>query len=354
MNVRFEKATLHHQKIIFEWLAEPHIQEFWDNSQDHKDDIINFIHGRKQQYFYGTTVYWIGYINEYPFCFLLTDQILPFQEDLSDAHRTHLSKLGKTISLDFGIGNKAFLGKGLAAPTLQTFVAFYHSQVDPKADTFFIDPDEKNPRAQHVYSKAGFQRVGKFTMKEGAFKEQQTWLMVMKLPVEPEIIQATAADYLTIQNMARFYVYDLSRVCGFLSDEWACPEDGLHRSVDFKIYFEDPTRKAFLVRFARELAGFVLLNKVGIASVPDWNMGEFFILAKFQGKKIGEQVATQIWKIHPGLWEVSVIPENGPALAFWRKTISKYTNGAYSEEMKNVNFDERQPKRHVFKFDTKK
>jgi hypothetical protein len=36
------------------------MQEFWDNGQEHKDDIINFIHGRKQHYFYGTTQHWGG------------------------------------------------------------------------------------------------------------------------------------------------------------------------------------------------------------------------------------------------------------------------------------------------------
>lgn len=29
------------------WLNEPHVQEFWDNTQAHKEDILNFIQGRK-------------------------------------------------------------------------------------------------------------------------------------------------------------------------------------------------------------------------------------------------------------------------------------------------------------------
>jgi hypothetical protein len=33
LSFSFEKARLHHEKMIFEWLAEPHMQEFWDNSQ---------------------------------------------------------------------------------------------------------------------------------------------------------------------------------------------------------------------------------------------------------------------------------------------------------------------------------
>ena len=167
---------------------------------------------------------------------------------------------------------------------------------------------------------------------------------------QPEITPATFADYPTIQNMARFYVYDLSRECGFISSDWAIPADGLYESTDFEVYFKDPTRKAYLVKVADELAGFVLLNQVGIEAKTNWNMGEFFILAKFQGHGIGSQVAKAIWDMHPGLWEVSVIPENKSAFNFWRKTIGTYTDQNYAFETKLVTYDEYQPQRIIFSF----
>lgn len=180
-SLKFEKAALHHQAVIFSWLAQPHMQEFWDNSQEHKDDILNFIHGRKQRYFYGTTQYWVGYIDNEPFCFLLSDQMLKEQDDLSDLHRKYLSEKGRTISLDFGIGNKTFLGRGLASPTLKAFTEFYKNKIDPSADTFFIDPNTNNPRAFHVYEKAGFKMVGYYHAKQGFFKEEKSCLMVKKV-----------------------------------------------------------------------------------------------------------------------------------------------------------------------------
>lgn len=179
--IHFEKASLQHQNIIFSWLSEPHMQEFWDNSTEHKDDILNFIHGRKQHYFYGTTQYWVGYMENEPFCFILTDQMLPSQSDLSELHRKHLSKAGHTISLDFGIGNKTFIGKGLAATTLKVFTEFYKRNIDNKADIFFIDPIENNPRASHVYEKAGFEMVGYYYAKQGYFKEEKSYLLVKRL-----------------------------------------------------------------------------------------------------------------------------------------------------------------------------
>lgn len=50
------------------------------------------------------------------------------------------------------------------------FTEFYKRKVDPKADTFFIEPDENNPRAFWVYEKAGFQMVGKYEVKDGTYQ----------------------------------------------------------------------------------------------------------------------------------------------------------------------------------------
>ena len=73
MNIHFEKAALRHIDIIFNWLQEKHIQDFWDNSQNQKDDILNFIHEKPQKYFAGTTKYWVGYIDDEPYAFILSD-----------------------------------------------------------------------------------------------------------------------------------------------------------------------------------------------------------------------------------------------------------------------------------------
>lgn len=182
MIIHFEQVNLDHQKLIFDWLESPHVQEFWDNSQEHKDDIINFMEGRitPSSYWNGIFSYWIGSINNTPYCFLLTSEIQK-NETYPDLWKENLSKSGKTLTIDFCIGSTDHLGQGLAAPTLQAFTEFYHRSVDPAVDTFFIDPDENNPRAQHVYAKAGFQLVGDFVMNEGFFDGHKTLLMVKKI-----------------------------------------------------------------------------------------------------------------------------------------------------------------------------
>ena len=200
--IHFEKANVKHQDIIFKWLAEPHMQEFWDNSQEHKDDILIFINGRKQpsNYFNGIFTYWIGHTNKNPYCLLLTAEVLT-DSDMPAIWRKHLSKTGKTYSIDFGIGNTQFLGKGLASLTLTAFAEFFQTNVDTSVDTFFIDPDKSNPRAIHVYAKAGFEMMGEFEMDIGVFQGQQTYLMVKKLLPKSHCIQVTLAEKIAVEEI---------------------------------------------------------------------------------------------------------------------------------------------------------
>ena len=101
-------------------------------------------------------------------------------QDLPDIYKEYMSEFGTSIGIDFGIGNKKYLGRGLAAPTLEAFIKFYKDLIDSNADTFFIDPDEHNPRARHVYSKAGFKLIGEYEVRVGPFKGHINSLMMKK------------------------------------------------------------------------------------------------------------------------------------------------------------------------------
>lgn len=181
--IHFAKVTSKYKDVIFHWLAEPHVKEFWDNSQAHKDDIVNFINGRKQpsNYANGNYVYWIGLIDNIPYCLIMTVKENK-NEERPQIKNDHLSTIGSTYSIDFMIGDKDYFGKGLGAKTLEEFILFIQEKYDKSADTFFIDPDETNPRAKHVYEKAGFKYIGDFIMAgHGVFAGRKTHFMVKKL-----------------------------------------------------------------------------------------------------------------------------------------------------------------------------
>ncbi len=355
MKISYSKITTKDIPTIFNWLQESFIQEFWDNTKAHKDDIINFAEGRKTPSTYadGKYVYWLAKDHDQPFALIMTIQETSI-DDINQIKLNHLSKTGTSYGLDYMIGNQSYFGKGYGASTLSQFIEFFRTEIDNYADTFIIDPEENNPKATHVYQKAGFTYIADFIMEgqvSGAGKKHH--LLIKKFPITPRVEPATLNDYPTIQNMARFYVYDLSRECGHTSNDWAIPADGLYESFDFKCYFEDKSREAFIIKVRDEIAGFVLLNRNVVFPSSDWNIGEFFILAKFQKRGIAKQVAEIIWQTHPGKWEVTVLPDNKSALNFWENTISTFTNNDYVKEIKIVYPQKPQPKRYLFTFNSK-
>lgn len=179
--ITFRKVRLTDKDTIFDWLDTPHMQEFWDNSQKHRDDIINFIEGRKvkSDYFGGMNVYWLGAIADQPFAFILSHYEAD-TDDTPEPYRSYVSKTGKTIGLDFGIGNIEYVGKGFSHLTLISFMDFIVKEIDPAVDTFMIDPSLNNPRAIHVYQKAGFVIMTEYIQEGGYFDQSKGVLMVKK------------------------------------------------------------------------------------------------------------------------------------------------------------------------------
>jgi RimJ/RimL family protein N-acetyltransferase len=164
--IHFEKLASKHVNIVFDWLTQDFIMEFWDNSQPHQNDILNFVEGRKtpSPYANGQYVYWISRYGDEPFAMLMTIQETD-QSDIALEKIKILSKTGNTYGIDYMIGNRDFFGKGFGAKVLNDFIEYFRTNVDREADTFLIDPDCNNPKAKHVYQKAGFKHICDFIME---------------------------------------------------------------------------------------------------------------------------------------------------------------------------------------------
>jgi RimJ/RimL family protein N-acetyltransferase len=167
MSINFEKVKSKHLDIIFGWLAESFVQEVWDNTQAHKDDILNFVNGRRESSNYcdGKYVYWIASCDGNPFAMLMTIQETA-ADQIDDIKLMHLSKTGHTYGIVYMIGDKNYFGNGYGAKTLSEFMHFFRKEFDLSADTFIIDHACDNPRAKHVYMKAGFEHIAEFIMGE--------------------------------------------------------------------------------------------------------------------------------------------------------------------------------------------
>ncbi len=154
---------------------------------------------------------------------------------------------------------------------------------------------------------------------------------ISKLKLAP----ASINDYPVIQNMARFYVYDMSEFLGFESG-WEIPKDGLYECNNFKKYWETSDAFPFLIYYQDELAGFVIADKKGSDASIEFNMAQFFVLRKFKGKGVGRAVAFQCFDKFLGKWEVMVLPGNSGAYTFWHSIISRYTNDRFQEYSREV------------------
>jgi predicted acetyltransferase/RimJ/RimL family protein N-acetyltransferase len=347
--ITFEKASSLYKEIIFSWLAKPHVQEFWDNTQAHKDDILNFMSDRKEpsNYCDGKYIYWIALDSGKPYAMLMTIANT-LKDELSDRLLELLSKTGHTYGLDYMIGCAEHIGKGYGAKTLIEFIDFFRESFDKKADTFMIDPAADNPRAKRVYEKAGFKHIADFVMGgDCSDSGKPHHLLIKKFEPAVTLEPITVDNYHIIQNMAQLYVYDASRELGF-----SISGDGLYNPKSYRCYCEDSDKVAYVIKVYDEIAGFALINEKGLEKHTDWKIDQFFILAKFQRSGIGKVTTEKIWQLHPGKWEVSVIPENISALKFWENTISKFTDNVFEKETKLIDSDKDQPKRIIFSFDS--
>jgi predicted acetyltransferase len=143
-----------------------------------------------------------------------------------------------------------------------------------------------------------------------------------------DIVRATLGDRPLLRQLSEFYMYDLSEYDAEL-------EINAHGTFDFSIdrYWQDINRAPYLVQVDGKAAGFVLVKRGAYLSADPtmMDMSDFFILRRFRRQGVGTYAAETIFNMFPGKWEVRQFAENTAAQSFWRKVISRYTNGHFQE-----------------------
>jgi ribosomal-protein-alanine N-acetyltransferase len=241
-----------------------------------------------------------------------------------------------------------YWNKGYATELAKALIEYGFNKFSLPKIVAMVHP--KNDRSRRVMEKAGMFYHGMINFKE----ELLPCYEILNHKVnfnEIKLIPATLNDYPSIQNMGRFYVYDMSEYLG-KEEGWEIPEDGLYECIDFKKYWEDKSSFPFLVRYQNEIVGFVIIDKKGSDSEIDFNMAQFFILRKFKNKGIGSYIAQECFKKFPGIWEVMVIPGNEGAYRFWRAAIKNYTQNNFTEYTRDIpHFNN--SRKNIFKFDSR-
>ena len=176
--ISFNKACKADTNLLKQWFQKPHVQKFWDNSPEMWQNVESYLNGHKVLY-----DYWIGSLAGQPFCLVITSDASDDDSETDSAApgsdnslQEYCEPHGKTWTVDFMIGEEAFLGKGLSYLALK---AFMQQQKDIVA--FLIDPEATNTKAIHVYEKAGFKEVGRYTPGTGSFAGKEHLMMKRRM-----------------------------------------------------------------------------------------------------------------------------------------------------------------------------
>ena len=168
--ILFRKAGKNDKALLKLWFRKPHVRQFWDNSLEMWQNVESYLGGNKVLY-----DYWIGSLEDKPFCLVITSDAAESDAEAPGSEndlQPYLDPHGKTWTIDFMIGEEAFLGKGLSYQALEDFAAQQNGIA-----AFLIDPEASNAKAIHVYEKAGFVEVARFTPKEGFFTGKEHLMM---------------------------------------------------------------------------------------------------------------------------------------------------------------------------------
>ncbi|MBW7477334.1 GNAT family N-acetyltransferase [Paenibacillus oenotherae] len=132
-----------------------------------------------------------------------------------------------------------------------------------------------------------------------------------------------------LKNLLELYRYDFTE---FDPDD--VNEDGLYDDyMNFDYYWTEEGRYPFFIRVDGKLAGFALVREIGTSEHNQtiYSVAEFFVMKKYRQLGVGQHASTALFNRFHGIWRVAQIEANTPAQAFWRKTISRYTNDDYQE-----------------------
>ena len=121
-------------------------------------------------------------------------------------------------------------------------------------------------------------------------------------------------------NIFQKYTYEMSAYYGYKMGA-----DGNYIYKYFDAYFEEKIRTAYFIYEDETRIGFAMLNDYScLGDTIDHAIAEFTIFPCYRGRGLAEEAVQQIFRMHPGRWELKFSERNRRAAAFWRKVTAQY------------------------------
>jgi predicted acetyltransferase len=112
-----------------------------------------------------------------------------------------------------------------------------------------------------------------------------------------------------LANLIQLYCYDFSEIHGY---DLTAHGTFTYRYLDH--YFTEDSREACLITADGALAGFTMTRRLDedIRAVS-----EFFVVRHHRRHGVGQTAAHQMFRRHPGPWQLTFDHANHPAARFW-------------------------------------
>ncbi|MGO9037977.1 MAG: GNAT family N-acetyltransferase [Steroidobacteraceae bacterium] len=103
----------------------------------------------------------------------------------------------------------------------------------------------------------------------------------------------------------------------------------------FANWFANDHSHPLVILKGPEPVGFALVTRPRIAAAGEgavhYHMSEFFVRKQYRRLGIGRDAATLIFDRFAGDWDIVEYQRNPGAVAFWRRVVSAYCSGRYTE-----------------------
>lgn len=140
----------------------------------------------------------------------------------------------------------------------------------------------------------------------------------LEIGSQVDVVPATSDQSVIVANLFELYAHDFSEF-----HDVEIGDDGRFGFEKLSLFWSDPRRHAFLLRYRQKLAGFVFVKRGSEVNNLEnvWDMAEFFVLRRYRRYGVGTEAARQIWTRFPGPWQIRVMESNKIAYHFWAHAI---------------------------------
>jgi aminoglycoside 6'-N-acetyltransferase I len=159
--------------------------------------------------------------------------------------------------------------------------------------------------------------------------------------MDVEIRLSTEGDAHIIKNLWPPYQHAVSAFDGAVPNRhgiFGADDDTVtlaQHAASLDAWWRDPDALfPYLILVDGAPAGFNLIaarSRLPAGIQADFAVHEFFVLHAYRGGPAAERAAVDGFDRHRGAWEVVTYPAHGRGIAFWRRTIGRYTSNRYAE-----------------------